>query len=54
MYRSRVDVEPMVGLGERLWVPGGEAGVCAPPEWAAVDGCDALVTTSVAPEGVSR
>jgi hypothetical protein len=40
-YRSRGDVEPMVGVAVQLRVLGGE-------------GCDALVATGVTPAGVWR
>jgi hypothetical protein len=44
-YGSRGGVEPVVGLVVR---------VCAPPECAAAEGCDALVATGVMPIGVWR
>jgi len=38
-YRSRGDVEPMVGLAVRLRALGAEVRVCAPPDCAAADDC---------------
>ncbi len=51
-YGSRGDVEPMVGLAARLRALGAEVRVCAPPDCAAAEGCDALVATAVMPAGV--
>ena len=51
-YGSRGDVEPMVGLAVRLRALGAEVRVCAPPDCAAAEGCDALVATGVMPAGV--
>jgi hypothetical protein len=42
-YRSRGDVDPMVGLAVRLRALG-----------AAAEGCDALVATGVMPAGAWR
>ena len=51
-YGSSRDVEPMVGLAVRLRAPGTQVRVCAPPDGAAAEGCDALIATGVAPAGV--
>ena len=53
-YGSRGDVEPMVGLAVQLRALGAEVRVCAPPDCAAAEGCDALVATGVMPAGVWR
>ena len=53
-YGSRGDVEPMVGLSVRLRALGTQVPVCAPPDCAAAEGCDALVATGVVPAGVWR
>jgi vancomycin aglycone glucosyltransferase len=50
-YGSRGDVEPMVGLAVLLWALGTPVRVCAPPDCAAAEGCDALVATGVMPTG---
>jgi vancomycin aglycone glucosyltransferase len=50
-HGSRGDVEPMVGLGVRSRALGAEVRVCAPPDRAAAEGCDALVATVVVPAG---
>ncbi len=47
-------VEPVVGLAVRLRLLGTQVRVCAPPDCAAAQGCDALVTTGVGPAGVWR
>jgi vancomycin aglycone glucosyltransferase len=46
-YRSRGDVEPMVGLAVQLGALGAEVRVCA----AAAEECDAPVATGVMPIG---
>ena len=53
-YDSRGGVEPMVALAVRLRELGAEVRVCAPPDCAAAEGCDALVATGVVPTGVWR
>ena len=63
-YRSRGDVEPMVGLAVQLWALGTEVRECAPPAAdlppraaqfdtivAAAEECDAPVATGVMPSG---
>jgi len=47
-------VELVVGLTVRLRALGTQVRVCAPPECAAAEGCDALVATGVVPAGVWR
>jgi len=54
MHRSRGDVEPLVGLAVRLRALGAAVRVCAPPDCAAAEGCDAPVATGVMPTGVWR
>ena len=49
MYGARGDVEPMVGLALQLRALGAEVRVCAPPDCAAAEGCDALVATDAMP-----
>ena len=51
---SRGDVEPVVALAVQLRALGAEVRVCAPPDYAAAEGCDALVATGVVPAGVWR
>ena len=51
-YGSRGDVEPMVGLAVQLRALGAEVRVCAPPDCAAAEGCDAPVASGVMPIGV--
>jgi len=51
-YGSRGDVEPLVGLAAELRALGAEVRVCAPPDCAAAEGCDAPVATGVMPAGV--
>ena len=46
-YGSCGDVEPMVGLAVRLGALGTEVPVCAPPDFAAAEECDAPVATGV-------
>jgi len=53
-YGSRGGVEPVVGLVVRLRALGTQVGMCAPPDCAAAEGCDALVATGVVPAGVWR
>jgi hypothetical protein len=53
-YGSRGGVEPVVGLSARLRALGTSVRGCAPPDGAAVEGCDALVATGVVPTGVWR
>ncbi len=50
-YRSRGGVEAMVGLAVQLWALGAEVRVCAPPDVAAAEECDAPVATGVMPTG---
>ena len=50
-YGSRGDVEPSVGLAAELRALGTQLWVCAPPDCAAAEGCDALVATGVVPAG---
>jgi hypothetical protein len=44
----------MVGLAVQLRALGTRVRVCAPPDRAAAEGCDALVATGVVPAGVWR
>ena len=53
-YGSRGDVEPVVGLAVPLRALGAEVRVCAPPDCAAAEGCDAPVLRGVVPAGVWR
>ena len=63
-YRSRGDVEPMVGLAVRLRALGAEVRVCAPPVpvgrparpmvHGAAEESDASVATGVGPAGAWR
>ena len=53
-YGSRGGVEPVMGLAVRLRAPGTPVRVCAPPDCAAAEGCDAPVATGVMPNGVWR
>ncbi len=50
-YGSCEDVEAVVGLAVRLRALGTQVRVCAPPDCAAAEGCDALVATGVMPTG---
>jgi hypothetical protein len=50
-YGSRGGVDPVVELAVRLRAPGAEVRVCAPPDYAAAEGGDALAATSVVPTG---
>ena len=54
VYGSRGQVEPVVGLVVQLWAPGTQVRVCAPPDCAAAEGCNALVATGVVPAGLWR
>ena len=53
-HGSRGDVEPMVGLAVQVRAIGAEVRVCAPPDCAAAEGCDAPVLRRVMPTGVWR
>ena len=46
-YGSRGAVEKMVGFAVELRALGTRLRVCAPPDCAAAEGCDALVATGV-------
>ena len=50
-YGSRGDVEPVVGIAVWLRALGTQLRVCAPPDCAATEGCDALDATGVVPAG---
>src|SRR5262249_11479040 len=50
---SRGRVEPVVGLAMRLRALGTQVRVCAAPDCAASERCDALVAIGVAPTGGS-
>jgi hypothetical protein len=47
-YERRRGVEPVV-VAVRLRTLGAQVRVCAPPDCAAAEGCDALVVTGVMP-----
>ena len=55
-YRSRADVEPMVGLALHLGALGAEVRVAAPFDTVAAtdEECDAPVATGVTPTGMWR
>jgi hypothetical protein len=53
-HGPRVDVEPMMGLAAQRAAPGAPVGVCAPPDYATAEECDAPVATGVMPTGVWR
>ena len=53
-YGARGDVEPLVGLAVQLRALGTQVRVCAPPDCAAAEGCDAPVLRRVMPTGVWR
>jgi hypothetical protein len=44
----------MVEVAVQMRALGAEVRVCAPPDCAAAEGCDALVATDVVPAGVWR
>ena len=50
-FGSRKGVEPMEGLALWLGASGAEARVCAPPDRAAAEGCDAPIATGAMPTG---
>ena len=51
---SRGDVFPMLALAEVCAAEGHSVRVCAPPDCAAAEGCDALAAIGVVPAGVWR
>ncbi len=53
-YGSRGGVEPVVELAGRLRALSTQLRVCAPPDCAAAEGCDALVAPGVVPARVWR
>jgi hypothetical protein len=50
-YGSRGGADPVVGLTVRLRALDRPVRVCAPPDRAAAEGCDAPVVTGVMPTG---
>ncbi len=53
-YGSRGDIEPVVGRAVQLRALSTQLWVCAPPDCAVAEGCDALVATGGVPAGVWR
>jgi vancomycin aglycone glucosyltransferase len=53
-YDSRSGVEPLMALALPLRELGAEVRVCAPPDCAAAEGCDALAATGVVAAGESQ
>ena len=53
-YGSRGGNERMVGRAVQPGALGAEVRVCALPDCAAAEGCDALAATDVVPSGVWR